>query len=279
MVQPRDGADLRRAALPDGCRSRAALGRRFVDDGPRALHGPAPRGGRRGVGRPRHRAARAGAARHAGPGRLRRGHPARRGHPWRPIPRSNAGRGAPDGDLAPGDAQPPPIRGLRGPPRCPGHGGGRGDLVRPRGGNDRDARARGDGEHRSVHRHARAPGGRAAGERRAGDRDACRGPIRRSPERDASHRAAGLSELADGDRHAGGSHVARRGSLRHAPRVGRLERRGDAAPVREPARRVDLDRRCDRRSGSDLRDVAGAAEQAVTVEERRPATVVPAEGG
>ena len=43
VVQPRDGADLRRAPVPDGHRSGAALGRRVVDDGPRALQRPAAR--------------------------------------------------------------------------------------------------------------------------------------------------------------------------------------------------------------------------------------------
>ena len=261
-------------ALPWGAASWATVRERFTV--------PLLVGGRGGVASPSSLGLREpGAARHAGPGRLRRGRSC--------STRSSA---APDPALATRGEAPPTATwrlATRNRRRYGGYAVHLGVLVMAVAvavssglavDTHRDPRAGRDGEHRSVHRHARAPGGRAAGERRAGDRDSRRGPIRRVPR-------------------AGRSHTA----LRDYP--------SSPTAIATPAVRTSL--------GEDLyvtllaSDAASGAvtlhlfvnplvvwiwiggaivglgaifamwperrTQAVTVEERRPATVVPAEGG
>ena len=207
-----DGADLRGAALPDGRRAGAALGRRLVDDDPRAVRGAAP--GRRSavasvawsLGRPR-----AGAARRSWPGPLRGGDDGRRGGARRPLPGQRPRRGAADGRLAAGDAQPAPIRGLPRP---------RSAICvmavaiavssRPRQSTRSRPCAPGETADASAptgSRHERLVVEPLAADARVIETRAELTLRRARSPGSLAHRAARLSELADADRHAGGAHA------------------------------------------------------------------------
>ena len=156
-------------ALPWGTASWATIAR-TVHAAPRSRRG-------RDRCRTRARAPRLGTARHAWPGGLRRRDHGRGSRARSPRTRPRPRRGSRHRNLAPDDAQPAPIRRLRGAPRHPGHGGiGRG-LVRAGVGSHGDPGSRRDGDHRRLPGPSRPPRGRSAGQRRAGHRDARRGHL------------------------------------------------------------------------------------------------------